>query len=359
MSSAATVIPFEKQSEKLTGRACGAACLSMVYRSLGKPVEQTAIWPAISKENRFGRISSTTYLMTQDAINRGFRAVAIQARNPLDALRLCSARGIRAILNHRAQADSSAGHYTVLVDIDSKDVILHDPLFGAARRLPHAQLLDLWMPQIANSEIVGGVLIAVGMPAEAETPACEFCHTPMLRSIDCPRCGKPTCLEPGAVLACMRDGCIARMWNWVCCPACDCVFSMKDGQAAGASAAAPRPAAAGANAPAVPSVDLAKLFGEIDKFTSQIRSMPGTADNPDIKKRLDFIEATKVDIKAAHAADLARRTAVVGQLAAFEENNKKQNEEQLKKAEDRKAPGPPLDGDAIGNAMLKNLGFTK
>jgi hypothetical protein len=106
-------------------------------------------------------------------------------------------------------------------------------------------------------------------------------------------------------------------------------------------------------------VDLAKLFGEIDKFTSQIRSMPGTADNPDIKKRLDFIEATKVDIKAAHAADLARRTAVVGQLAAFEENNKKQNEEQLKKAEDRKAPGPPLDGDAIGNAMLKNLGFTK
>src|ERR1700730_17141694 len=197
MSSAATVIPFEKQSEKLTGRACGAACLSMVYRSLGKPVEQTAIWPAISKENRFGRISSTTHLMTQDALNRGFSAVAIQARNPLDALRLCSAKGIRAILNHRAQADSSAGHYTVLVDIDNKDVIVHDPLFGAARRLPHAQLLELWMPQIANSEIVGGVLIAVGMPAEAETPACEFCHTPMRRSIDCPRCGKPTCLEPG------------------------------------------------------------------------------------------------------------------------------------------------------------------
>jgi hypothetical protein len=344
MSSAATAIPFEKQSEKLTGRACGAACLSMVYRSLGKPVEQTAI-------------SSTTYLMTQDALNRGFSAVAIQARNPLDALRLCSAKGIRAILNHRAQADSSAGHYTVLVDIDSKDVILHDPLFGAARRLPHAQLLELWMPQIANSEIVGGVLIAVGMPAEAETPACEFCHTPMRRSIDCPRCGKPTCLEPGAALACMRDGCIARMWNWVCCPACDCVFSLKDGQAAGASAAAPKPAAAGANSPAVPAVDLAKLFGELDKFTSQIRSMPGTVDNPDIKKRLDFIEATKEDIKAAHAKDLAHRTAVLGQITAFEENNKKQKEEQLKKAEERKAPRPPLDGDALGDAMLRNLGF--
>jgi hypothetical protein len=356
MSSAAAVIPFEKQSEKLTGRACGAACLSMVYRSMGKPVEQTAIWPVISKENRFGRISSTTYLMTQDVINRGFSAVAIQARNPLDALRLCSAKGIRAILNHRAQADSAAGHYTVLVDIDSKDVILHDPLFGAARRLTHAQLLDLWMPQVANSEIVGGVLIAVGMPGEAETPACEFCHTPMLRSIDCPRCGKPTSLEPGAVLACMRDGCIARMWNWVCCPACDCVFSLKDGQAAGASAAAPK-STAGANARAVPAVDLAKLFGEIDKFTSQIRGMPGAVDNPDIKKRLDFIEATKADVKVAHAADLARREAALGQLAAFEENNKKQNEEQLKKMEQRNAPGPPLDGDALSAAMLKNLGF--
>ncbi len=338
MSSA--VIPFEKQSEKLTGRACGAACLSMVYRSLGKPVEQTAIWPVISKPNRFGQVSSTTYLMTQDALNRGFRAVAIQARNPLDALRLCSAKGIRAILNHRAQADSAAGHYTVLVDIDSKDVILHDPLFGAARRLPHAQLLELWNPQIANSEIVGGVLIAVGMPAEAETPACEFCHTPMVRSIDCPRCGKPTCLEPGAVLACMRDGCIARMWNWVCCPACDCVFSLKDGQAAGASAAAPKLAAAGA-APAVPAIDLAKLFGEIDKFTGQIRAMPGMANNPDIKKRLEFIEATKDEVKVAHAADVARREAAMGKLSAFQENNKKQKRSSLKRRKSARRLGRP------------------
>jgi hypothetical protein len=355
MSSAAVVIPFEKQSEKLTGRACGAACLSMVYRSFGKTVEQTAIWPAISKENRFGKISSTTYLMAQDAINRGFSAVAIQARNPIDALRLCSAKGIRAILNHRAQADSAAGHYTVLVDIDSKDVILHDPLFGAARRLPHAELLELWSPQIANSEIVGGVLIAVGMPAEAATPPCEFCHTPMLRSIDCPRCGKPTSLEPGAVLACMRDGCIARMWNWICCPACDCVFSLKDGQAAGASTAAAK--SAGPKSPEIPSVDLAKLFSEVDKFTGHIRSMRGAEQNPDIKKRLDFIESTKGDIKVAHAADLARREAAMGQLAAFKEKSEKDEEEQLKKAEARKTPGPPLDGDAIGNAMLKNLGF--
>src|SRR5579863_4947720 len=114
MSSAVTVIPYEKQSEELTGRACGAACLSMAYRSFGKQFAQTEIWPVIAKQNRFGRISSTTHLMTQDAINRGFSAVAVQARHPLQALRLCKAGGIRAILNHRVQTDSAAGHYTVL-----------------------------------------------------------------------------------------------------------------------------------------------------------------------------------------------------------------------------------------------------
>jgi len=160
MSSAAPVIPYEKQADELTGRACGAACLSMAYRSFGKPIAQTEIWPVIAKPNRFGQVSSTTYLMTQDALNRGFSAVALQARHPLQALRLAKAAGICAILNHRVQRDSAAGHYSVLVDIDPKEVVVHDPLFGAARRMSHDELMELWLPQVANSEIVGGVLIA-------------------------------------------------------------------------------------------------------------------------------------------------------------------------------------------------------
>src|SRR5580700_10956311 len=148
-----TVIPYEKQSEQLTGRACGAACLSMAYRSFGKPVAQTEIWPMIAKANRFGQISSTTYLMAQDALKRGFKAIAIQARHPLQALRLSKAAGIRAILNHRVQPDSAAGHYSILVDIDEKEVVVHDPLLGAARRLSHVELMELWLPKVPNSEI--------------------------------------------------------------------------------------------------------------------------------------------------------------------------------------------------------------
>jgi hypothetical protein len=353
MSSAATVIPYEKQSEKLTGRACGAACLSMAYRSFGKEVEQTEIWPVIAKANRFGQISSTTYLMAQDALKRGFSAIAIQARHPLQALRLAKAAGIRAILNHRVQRDSAAGHYSILVDMDEKEIVVHDPLFGAARRLTHAELMELWLPQAHNSEIAGGVLIAIGEVGLPAQPACEFCRTAMLSSVDCPRCGKPVGLEPGAVLGCIRDGCIARMWNWICCPACDYVFTLKAGAAAGASMEA-QPSA-GTGVP-VPAVDLAKLFAEMDKFTSHVLSIPAVANNPDIKKRLELVEASKEQIKAAHAADLARRATAFGQIAAFEENTKQQKEAQLKKIEDLKN-APPLDGDALSDAMLKNLGF--
>jgi hypothetical protein len=285
MSAAATVIPYEKQSEELAGRACGAACLSMAYRSFGKQVAQTEIWPAIAKQNRFGAISSTSHLLAKDAVTRGFRAIAFQARHPLQALRLCRESGIRAILNHRVQPDSPAGHYSVLVDIDGSQVVLHDPLFGAARRLSHAELLQLWLPT-PNSEIAGYVLIAIAPITDAQASSCEYCHTPMPLGVGCPRCNQPVGFQPGIVMGCVRDGCIARMWNWVCCPACDCVFSLRDGETGGLSAAA-KAAAPEANSTAAPGVDIAKLFAEIDKFTSHVLSIPAAANNPDIKKKLE------------------------------------------------------------------------
>jgi hypothetical protein len=68
------------------------------------------------------------------------------------------------------------------------------------------------------------------------------------------------------------------------------------------------------------------------------------------------VEASKEQIKATHAAELARRVAVLGQLATLQEKTKQQRDAQLKKIEDLNAP-VPLDGDALCDAMLKNLGF--
>ena len=291
MSSAPIVIPYEKQSQELPGGTCGAACLSMVYRSFGKPVAQAEIWPAIARPNRLGALSSTTHLMAKDAGTRGFRAIAFQARHALHVLRLCRDSGIRAILNHRVQPDSTAGHYSVLVDIDASQVVLHDPLFGPARRLSHAELSQLWLPT-PNSAIAGNVLIAIAPIADEQASSCEYCHTPMPLNVGCPRCSQPVGFQPGIVMGCVREGCIARMWNWVCCPACDCVFRLRDGETAGASAAA-KAAAPEAESTAAPGVDIAKLFAEIDKFTNHVLSIPAAANNPDIRNKLELVAASK------------------------------------------------------------------
>ncbi len=40
--------------------------------------------------------------------------------------------GTRVVLNHRLDAASALGHYTVLVKLDREGVVLHDPHFGPA-----------------------------------------------------------------------------------------------------------------------------------------------------------------------------------------------------------------------------------
>ena len=107
-----------------TNRACGAACLSMVYKSFGKDVPPAEIWPLIARQNRFGSVASITHLMALDAIQQGFNAVIVEARHPLQVLRLCHEAGIRAIINQRPQASVHTGHYTVLVDMDQTSVVL-------------------------------------------------------------------------------------------------------------------------------------------------------------------------------------------------------------------------------------------
>jgi hypothetical protein len=112
------------------------------------------------------------------ALSRGFSAVAIQARHPLQALLLCRDMGIRAIVNHRPRRDTVAGHYSVFVGVDDAKVVLHYPFLGPFRRLSHAELLELWNPRFPNSEILGNGLIgiAAGPIAVAE---CQFCRTAM------------------------------------------------------------------------------------------------------------------------------------------------------------------------------------
>jgi hypothetical protein len=360
MSASSGAIPFERQADPQSGRMCGAACLSMVYRSFGKEVPQAEIWPAIAKQNQTGSLASTTHLMAKDALGRGLAAVAIQARHPLQALRLCQEGGIRAILNHRLQASSATGHYTVMVDLDSNHVVLHDPSFGPSRRFSQAELLTLWQPPFSNSEIVGNVLIAIAAdPPPA--PACRFCHTQTPPSIDCPRCNKPISLRPGAVLGCMNQNCIARMWSYICCPACDFMLdsSSQPTQAAatgsGANADAPPDAAAAANTTEPQSLN--KMFEEMDKFCSQVQSMPDAANHAELQKQIQILAGSKAALKLALAQAAVYGQMHKDQLAAFVQGSENRAEAHRKKIEELNTPQPPLDGNALGRALLKHLGF--
>jgi len=122
--------------------------------------------------------------MAADALKRGFSAVAI-ARGIL--CRCCgfAGRSESRIVNHRVRNDSPAGHYSLLVEMDDKDVVLHDPMAGPSRKLGHAELLELWLPQHANSEIVGAMLIAIAPASRPPLAKCEFCHVAIPRAVTC------------------------------------------------------------------------------------------------------------------------------------------------------------------------------
>jgi len=179
----------------------------------------------------------------------------------------------------------------------------------------------------------------------------------MPKTVLCPQCGKAASLEPGAVLGCVKDGCIARMWNWICCPACDYVFTLEPGEAAGIPVAATPPVSTRTPFSAGPVPDIAKAFAEVDKFVAQIMGIPGAADHPDVRKQVDSIRANQEKFKFIHAEDTIRRAAILGQLAEAADQVKQQREAQRKKLEDLHAPASPLDGDALGSAMLKHFGL--
>jgi hypothetical protein len=368
MSIAEAAIPYEMQSDSQTNRTCGAACLSMIYRSFGKEVPQAEIWPTIAKINQFGSLASTTHLMAQDALSRDFSALALQTRHPLQTLRLCHESGIRVIMNHRLNHQSSAGHFTVLVNIDDKDVFLHDPFFGPSRRMSHAELIELWQPRFPDSEIAGNVLIGIAVKPP-ETPACDLCHTPIPRHVECPACKKPVGLEPSALLGCVNNACIARMWNFLCCPSCDYTwtFSLR---APAAGAAAP---GAGSSAPGVSSslspnakpvppagqdlLNFDEMFAEMDKFCRHVLSLPAAANHPEIKRYMELLATRKEQLKQAQAQTLTHLKTHQEQMAKMAQETKQRQDAHRKKMEEVNRPSAPLDGNALGHALLKNLGF--
>jgi iron-sulfur cluster repair protein YtfE (RIC family) len=105
--------------------------------------------------------------------------------------------------------------------------------------------------------------------------------------------------------------------------------------------------------------DLNRLFVQLDKFCSHMLTVPGVANNLEIKAQLDFITGSKETLKLALAEGLAHGQVRKQQLNKMQEEAQQKEEAHRQQMEKLNTPSPPLDGDALGRALLKNLGFTR
>jgi hypothetical protein len=184
---------------------------------------------------------------------------------------------------------------------------------------------------------------------------CQFCRTATPSGLECPQCKNPVDLQPAELLGCMNSHCIGRIWNYVCCPSCDYMWALSlrptdDSPAAPVISTRDRASAADA-------LDVNKLLGDVDKFCNHIRGIPNAANHPEIQKQLDQISTCRDKFVLAYAEQLARSTMLEKRFAELTKQAREQEVAIRQKMEESRKPLPSLNGNALGRALLGNLGF--
>ena len=133
---------------------------------------------------------------------------------------MCWRNDISAVINHRINANSHEGHYSLLAGIDKHSVRLNDPLLGPAIELDRESFLKLWLPNSKASEISGNVLIAIARP-EIQPAVWSHCNQIFEDSVVCLNCNHDVSLKPAQALGCTQSQCKRRLWWRIFCPNCD------------------------------------------------------------------------------------------------------------------------------------------
>lgn len=207
--------PYVKQKPNM----CGAACLSMVYKSFGQDVTQDEIFeftatPCLGTDKRGAKHPPTNplYKMAQDPLNRGYHAIAMQAKDPMKFFLLFSRikDRVRVILSMRPGPGLS--HLIVFTDVTKKYLMFNDPGGkGPSYRLSREKFIKKWEPNYALVAISKDVLKAYN---------CPVCGKSVHDKVACPECGEGIPLEPKEALGCVDDGCPGKMWTLLLCPYC-------------------------------------------------------------------------------------------------------------------------------------------
>jgi len=120
-----------------------------------------------------------------------------------------------------------------------------------------------------------------------------------------------------------------------------------------AGAADASPAAGDATEPA----SLIQMFEFLDKFVDHVKRVPGIATNAEIQQQLQILTGSRVAAKLALAEAAVHTQVHKNQLDAFAQAAKERAEAHQRRMQEVNPPSPSLDGNALGQALLKNLGF--
>jgi hypothetical protein len=358
--STALDIPYERQTDLMSNRMCGAAALCMVYRSFQVSCTQAELAIRLTRPGPTGYMGIRTNLLAQDALARGLSALVLRARDPLRSLKACHQRQLRVILNHRLYLGSPSGHFTVLVDFKGEVVIVHDPQAGPNTRLLQSDLLKLWRPGGGIAEITGNVLIVLAKGPQPAGP-CPRCGGVVPDAVACAGCEQLIPLQPAAVLGCMNPSCPERAWESLFCPQCDAELlaapakEVRGPAAAPASepAAVPAPKPDGSRpppaAPAAPDSDPLKILAlsqQIDQFLELMVAGSKGRRLPGLDKQIATIrqlQAEMLDLqnKGTAAPPLPEPSLPPAPAAA---------------QPPPRPPRPPVDWDALSRQLVEESG---
>lgn len=360
----------QKRFDSADPRASGAQCLRRAYISLAKDapaVTEDELWPKISQPNPQGVLVSSMHKMAADAIARGFAAVLIQPKHPLQALYTAQKAGIQVIMQHRLAPGAPATRCSNLLRLDRDGVTIEA---SDEQRLAHSDFLELWRQRFSRPEMLSHLMLGISA-APSHLESCGLCRTPVPKEIDCGRCKRKIALQPSVLLGCMSPTCVARAWESIVCPTCSTprLATGEEGAplsasvadaAAAAAAAAPAPAplpVAGVSATAPDPFGIESAFDKVDRFIKIVMRSPAVAANADVRKQVENIAKGKKDLLQAQADYFKTKAKALADMEQHKQTIHATLEAHLKQMAEISKPPEPVDVNALTAALLKRLGL--
>lgn len=213
-----------------SGGNCGAAALSMVLGQFDWNEPPQKIAQLLASVGPNGLPSIKTHQLANHARSLGFSSMVVQFSDPLKALARCHQAGFGVIINHRLDKEKPTGHFSVLSGLKLADglVSLHDPQNGPDLWITTRDLLELWSPLVAGSQIAGMVGVVIGpRPMGGVSCICPSCSQDYDETAPAKCGGCSIVMEPlpGFELGCLAESCAGRLWRKIFCPNCDRAWS--------------------------------------------------------------------------------------------------------------------------------------